>query len=246
MNTDERFNPLAQRICAWSGIAFVVVFLIGFIPLAHFLPPPAPSDSAQEIADMYRRDKTEIRLGCFLMIVSFAFWLSWGASIAVWTKRMEHGYSALTYGILIGFGCGTAVLVLIPVPWVIAAYRPGDIDVDITQTINDIGWFLFLFTWPPFSVVCVLLALAIFADTSARPIFPRWTAYLNLWCALLLVPAGMIAFFKTGPFAYNGAIAYYIPLFAFLIWMVAMTAVVLRATTNEEKARAAREPAMAR
>ena len=87
------------------------------------------------------------------------------------------------------------------------------------RTINDFGWFLYLYTWPPFSVWALAIALAILWDTSERPAFPRWAGYMNLWLALLLVPAGLMLFFKSRPFAYDGIITFWVPTVAFFFWI---------------------------
>lgn len=39
--------------CAWSGAAFCVVFGIGFLVLARFVPPPSPALDAAAIAALY-------------------------------------------------------------------------------------------------------------------------------------------------------------------------------------------------
>jgi hypothetical protein len=73
-------------------------------------------------------------------------------------------------------------------------------------------------------------AAAIFGDTRPHPLFPRWSAYLSLWNALLLVPGGLMAFFKIGPFAWDGIFAFYIPLLVFFVWLISMTVLMLRAS----------------
>ena len=39
--------------CAWCGPVFLVLFGIGLVPLAGFLPPPAANDSAAQVAKLY-------------------------------------------------------------------------------------------------------------------------------------------------------------------------------------------------
>jgi hypothetical protein len=114
-----------------------------------------------------------------------------------------------------------------------AAFRPGRIDPGITQTLNDAGWYILLFTFTIFSLWCFMIALATFLDHSDQPVFPRWCAYLNVWCGILLFPAAAILFFKTGPLAYNGVFALYVPLFGFFLWMIAMTYVIVRQVVTE-------------
>jgi hypothetical protein len=46
----------------------------------------------------------------------------------------------------------------------------------------------------------------------------------------------LIAFFKTGPFAYNGLSALYLPVALFFVWVIAMTFVMLRNLNGQRQA----------
>lgn len=217
----------AQLFCAWSGPVFVALYLIGFIPLAHFIPAPSPSQSAAQIAAMYSRHTTGIRIGMVVDVVAGAFIAPWGAGIAARVRRHETDVPALSYALVACAAIGSLIAILLPLVWGLAAFRPQQIDPAITQMLNDAGWYLLLFTFTIFTLWCIIIALATFLDRSPAPVFPRWCAYLNVWLGVLLCPAGMILFFKSGPLAYNGIIALYLPLVAFFGWMVAMTFVVV-------------------
>jgi hypothetical protein len=135
-----------------------------------------------------------------------------------------------------------AVGVLVPTVWAVAAYRPETYSSDIVLMLNDAGWFLVLFTWPPFSMWCIAVAAAILRDESVDPVFPRWAGYLSISAAFLLVAAACMAFAKTGPLAYNGLIALYVPVAWFLVWMVAMSILAIRAVTRLSRQARAGEP----
>ncbi|HEY1967736.1 MAG TPA: hypothetical protein VGH89_07295 [Pseudonocardia sp.] len=233
----NELNPRTLRWCAWSGPVLIVVFSAGLIPLARFFPPPSPTSGSQQIAQMYAEHATPIRIGCLVMVIGLVFLVPWGAGIAMATRRAEAGLPILGHTQVASVAMSTALIVLIPTTWALAAFRPGEIAPDVTRTVNDFGWFLLLFAWPPFSIWNVAIALAIFADKSERPLFPRWSGYLCLWDAVLLAPGGLMAFFKTGPFAWNGIMAFYVPLSVFFVWMIGMTVVLLRISrTVEERA----------
>ena len=67
------------------------------------------------------------------------------------------------------------------------------------------------------------------------PIFPRWLAFYNLWSALLMAPGSLIPFFKTGPFAWDGLFAFWLPATVFGIWFVVMQVMVLKAIRAEQE-----------
>ena len=99
-----RMDAGAQRMMVWSGPVVVVTFIIGLVPLSHFIPAPRPTASGEEIAALFRDDSTEIRIACALMMIGITFFATWGAGIAVWIRRMESGFPVLTYGSLILLG----------------------------------------------------------------------------------------------------------------------------------------------
>lgn len=213
----------AQLLCAWTGPVFVLAFLIGFVPIGHMLPAPHPDWPAQQVTDWYLNNLTGVRVGMVICILAIALIGPYGAVIAARTRKTELGLPIWTYVQLGCLGCGIMDATLTPLIFSWAAYRPGEVAPDVTMSINDFGWFAFLFTFPPFTVWCLAIAGAILTNHSGRPFLPRWVAYMNIWAGLLYFPAALLLFFKRGAFAYNGLLALYVPLAAFLIWIVLMT-----------------------
>ena len=70
-------------------------------------------------------------------------------------------------------------------------------------------------------------------DRSPRPVYPRWVGYSNLWVPLSFVPALMAYFFKSGPFAWQGLLVFYLGLTTFGAWVVIMMWAMLRAVREE-------------
>jgi hypothetical protein len=207
----------------------VALFVIGWIPMAKFFPPVDASASARAIARFYRSDLDRIRIGLFICSLGMPLVAPYGAAIAMQLRRTEEDTPILTVVQLILIAVATVVTVLTMMTWALAAFRPTDMSPDITRTLNDAGWFLFLFTWAPFSLWYIVIGVSILTDHNAVPIYPRWAGYLNFWVAVLSVTAGLMMFFKTGPFAFNGLIALYMPLTIFLGWIVAMSTLTIRA-----------------
>lgn len=77
-------------------------------------------------------------------------------------------------------------------------FRP-ERPAELTKLVNDLSYVMLILPWPPIFGQLGALVVAIFHDRSAAPVFPRWLGFVNLWVALLLLPASMIIFFKTGP-----------------------------------------------
>ncbi len=96
-------NTRNELLCAWSGVVFLILFTLGFWPLAHFIPPPLPSASAAEIAAMYQQHGVQIRLGLVLMVVSWSLIIpfAWNGLLVFWLGVVAFfGWYTVTFTVL--------------------------------------------------------------------------------------------------------------------------------------------------
>lgn len=225
-------NRRIQLACVYACFVFVVLFLVGWVFLAGFVPPPSPTDSAQKIADQYRDNLTGIRVGMVISIFSAALLLPWGGAVCAQMRRVEGPRSPLVWGWAAAQGCIVIEVVYPCTFWLIAAFRPED--ATRVQTFNDLAWLSFI------GIVCtgmyqmVALAVVTFRDNRLEPVFPRWFGYLQLWCFLGVVPAGGVFIFKTGPLAFNGVLGFWFPVVTFFTWIVTITIVTARAIKRDD------------
>ena len=223
MDGSENFNPRVHLALTWSCVPLIIFFFIGMIPMSDFIPPPSPLESAESILAFYSADLWMIRAGMVVSAISFTLLFAWGCSIAVWTYRIERGFPILTFTQLVCCAGGAALTFMIFLVWSVASFRPDEYAPETILMLNDLGWFLFLWIVPPFSLWSVAMGWAILIDKSEQPIYPRWAAWVCFWEALLMESTMLIAFFKEGPFAFNGLLGFYIPVIAYFIWMMTMT-----------------------
>jgi hypothetical protein len=54
-------------------------------------------------------------------------------------------------------------------------------------------------------------------------LFPRWVCWLTIWSGCSFLPASLTGVFKTGPFAWDGILSYYIPYACWLGWYFVAT-----------------------
>lgn len=227
-------NPRVMRWFVWSGPALIGCWLAALLLVGRFIPPKSPSVSAHTIAVFYQHHATALRIDTIILMLTGALFGVWGCAIASFVKRMDRGW-IFTFGVLVLLGGGWLVFDMIPIFWGMAAFRPGEVAPQITQMLNDLGWFAFLFDVPPFMLLNLVLASAILRDKNDVRVLPRWVAYLSLWEACLFSPAMLMIFTKHGPIAYNGLIALYIPLAAYFTWMAGVTFAMLQAIKRDQR-----------
>lgn len=226
-----------EKGAAWLGLAMVGAFLVMFWVIAGFIPPMNPNDSAQRIAAIYTEHALRIRIGMALMILLAFLFAPFFALLSRQVRRIEGywGVMSLTQimlSVTFPFGFGLCAVFATA-----AAYRP-ERNPDVTQALNDVFWFIFVGFVGPLITQVVILAFAVFIDKRATPSFPRWFGYFNIWYAVLGVPGCAIYLFKTGPLAWNGIFAFWIPLTVFTIWMAVTTVMLVKAVDVEGAERA--------
>jgi hypothetical protein len=229
---DDRGDRSVQLWCAWAGPAATVLALVGMVVVSGFIPAQAPSASGRTIAHWYTHNATQIRIGLVISMVAFTLFVPFGIAITLQTRRIERR-PAMTYIQIACVAIAALEGVISVVIWIAAAFRPAAIDPNTTRALNDLGWFAFLLDVPPFTLWIGAIGVAILRDKRRVPVFPRWLGYLNLWVAFLVEPAVLIPFFKTGPFAYDGLLALYVPFGSFFAWIVVTTPALIRAIKRE-------------
>jgi hypothetical protein len=216
-----------NAICIWSGPAALMIFFAAILT-AGFLPPTSPLLNPAEIGDLYVTHLTRIRIGAILFTISPGLILAFIAAISAQIKRIEGPVSPLAYAQLATGTFGTMPFLVTPLLWTAATFRL-DRAPEITQALNDFGWIFLVMPAPPVTIQLIVIGIAILQDRGPQPVFPRWAAFLNFWVAILLMPGLLISFFKTGPFAWNGLLAFWLPAVVFGSWVMGMTIVLLRA-----------------
>ncbi len=228
-----------QRLFTWSGIVGVLVFFLGFV-LAGFIPPPSPSLTPVEVATHYAQHANGVRFGMVLTLISGMFVMPMVGVISAQIRRIKGISSAVVYAQISAGAVGTVFFFLGAVAFVTTAYRP-ERAIELTYVLNDFSWIMAVITWPPACMQCLIIGIAVLSDMGTPPVFPRWVGFLNFWVAIGFVPSGLLPFFKSGPFAWNGLLVFWLAGSVFGAWFIAMTVVLLKAIRQEEKAATRRD-----
>jgi hypothetical protein len=218
-----------QSGLAWCGLAFAGFFIVGWLGFVHWVPPLAPSDSADTTAARYQDGTSRIRIGFLIVFLGQIAFPLFGAVVATQTRRIREAPRALSYAQIAAVGCANMAMVGPLTIFFVAAFRP-ERAAESTQLLNDIAWVSFMVAFPPFVAWAFTVGLAILCDTTPRPIYPRWSGYFCIFVGLMQMPAGALVFFRTGAFAWNGLIPFWVPAFAFFGWILTMTWLTAAAT----------------
>jgi hypothetical protein len=214
-------------------------FFVGLWPLAHFIWPPAPTETAEQIAQFFQTDPVLKRTGLFIAMLSTGLLAPFYAVISVQMKRIEGGTTLpLTYTQLVAGACTVLEIILPLMLWQGVAYRP-DRNIELTQTLNDIAWLIFLGTTTTVLIQNLVIGMVTLQDRNPNPVFPRWYAYFNFFAVAGVMPAGFVVFFKNGPLAWNGIIVWAIGVAVFFVWICATAWLVQVAAGRQHEEQAA-------
>lgn len=227
-----------ERICIWAGVVGFFVSVIGIVPLAQFLPPPSPALDAEAIAAIYQSNTLGIRLGCGILMFAPAFYLMFFSAISLQMRRMEGpDNQALSLVQIVGATLAVAAFFFGAMLFTIAAFRP-ERSPEITQMLNDFGWIMFVTPVAPAMPQTLGIGFAILGDKSPTPIMPRWMGYATIWLAIIFMPGALAMMFKTGPFAWDGILAFWIPFSVFGLWIFVMVYLMLKSLKGQAAAKA--------
>jgi hypothetical protein len=229
-----------QRICLWTVPVVGAIWLVCFLVFPGFTAPLSPNLPADAVAAFYADPINLARTRYSLILFNWfgIGFLPFYGLITVQMKRMAHNSEVLPYGFL-GTATSAATLLSLTILFFqVAAFRP-DRDPAIVQLINDMAYLTFTVPVSFLMAQAGVLALAIFLDRQAEPVYPRWIAHVNLLTVVLLAPCVFASVKLDGAFAWDGIWSYWVRLGVFAVWTIAMFFAVAKAmprTTDGSRA----------
>jgi hypothetical protein len=212
----------ARSLLAWTGPVGILLVLVGWMVLAGFLPPPSPSLSPSDTVAVWADHTNLKRIGMILAVWGGVLYVPFTVAVAEALWR-DAGPGSRLLAVAQG-AMGTFGTVFFSLNFFILAMAPYRIEQapDRLPPMYDLGMAMTFAPVAPFTFQYALIAAAILQNRSGRPVIPRWVAYVNLWVAILLIPATLIPFVKSGPLAWNGVLSFWIPVIVFVGWFGVM------------------------
>ena len=223
-----------ELILLWTLPALGILWISAFFLFPGFVHPMSPTMSAEEVATFYRDDTSRIRYSMILFN-----WFGVGLIpivmlLATQIRRMAHRTPILSYSLIACAGGPPSLFLIANMFWLLAAFRPERAP-ELTQLFNDLAWVTFTILVPYLIAQSVLLALAVYWDRQAQPVFRPWVAHFNLLIAVALTPAAFTALAFTGPVAWDGLLSFWVKNIAIAIWIIVM-GIVLGQTIRRQRA----------
>lgn len=225
-------NYQYQRFGVWSGIAFFFAFFAACI-LGGFIPPPSPHMTGAELVAKFQGNKAGVGVAMMLGYLGALLLVPWSAVISLQMWRIEGRMPMLS---LTAFGAGIANAVAFYMPFIFwsGAFYRADQNPELVRLLNDTTWLEFVMLYTPFAFQTMAIAIVGLSEKSATPTFPRWFCFLSIWVTILVIPGGFAIFFDQGPFAWNGLIAFWIPVTVFTIYFCAIVPLLFKAIKRQE------------
>jgi len=209
-----------------------LVATFGGVWLAGMLPPLSPSSSAIEIQQFFLDNSIKIRIGVLVAMLGAALMGPFIATISTQMKRIEGAESPLSYTQLLA-GLISTMLGVIPLAFLaIAAFREGR-PAELILLMYDASWLMNIGIIFPTMLQLSVVGVCAFLDKD-EVVFPRWYAWLSIWASFVFLVDLLVFFMKTGPFAFNGLISFWLALAVLGSWLVVTFFVLRKAVLTRE------------
>lgn len=224
-----------ELLMFWTIPAVGVLWVVCFFLFPGFVDPLPPTLPAEDVARFYQDNAARIQGSMIVFNWVGAGLIPVLMLLVMQVRRMAHRTPILAY-CLIGVAAGGPTLFLCAnLFWLVAAFRP-DRAAESTQMLNDLAWLTFTSTVPFLIAQSLFLAVAIYLDQGADRVLARWVAHFNLLVAAAYVPAAFSPVTLSGPFAWDGALSFWLRNAATVLWIVVMAVVVGRNLYGERRA----------
>lgn len=222
-----------QLICWWTIIIFYQMFglIFGYLTKVMGPPIPGPGLTPDGIIAFTLGNAAHMQLGMALLAIFLGF-ASFGTGlIVVQMKRMSGPGPTLAYAYMAsGAAAALPGCFFCALAFSVAAFRP-DRDPQIVAMLYDVGFVGFIGCLGCFATQYVAFATAIFLDR--RAIFPRWLGYVTIWNLVTELVAVPVWIFKSGPYAWNGLLSFYLGVMIFVVWLVSVIAYLKKAMDKQ-------------
>ncbi len=233
----QRREQMVWKACAWCGPLFVVMIVVVWMWLGRWFPPPHEDWDPPTLLRFYADNSVRIRLGMGGTVYVSIFFLLWTMAIARVMRELEGtSFPPLTILQICGGVGNFLTIILLALCWAAAGFQAAvrDADPHAVQTLHDTGWIVFDLLGAPAMVQMTCFGVVVLGqrDPGVAQLVPRWVGYLSFMVTASFLEVVLLLFFKSGPFAWDGAITYYVIMVLYFSWLISVSWYVLRAVRH--------------
>lgn len=223
------------RLCAAMGPVFMGVFIVFWGLMGHNIPPWNADLPAATIANWFRTETNVIRTGMVMSMTCAVLYAVWGLAIGRVMTRVVPKDSILVDLQVWGAGL-TVVPVLVSTSfWLTGAYRPDALPDWALQLLYDLAWLLIDLAYSTTTVQLFAAGAGFLKDKRVKPLVPKWLAWYGIWVGFMFIAECLMPFFKTGAFARDGMLNFWIEFLIWFVWCPTLTFYILKAITRIEQ-----------
>jgi hypothetical protein len=215
----------------WTLVVFYNLYGLLFFVVTRTQPPPKPSLTPSEIVQWFADRHDGLLYGYAVVFIVGGATAVMNATLAYTMRRMSVS-RAFAYSYLVIYALATLPgMFLMGIACTVGAMRP-DRDPELMSWLYDFAFLSFEGTMGVFLIGSLVWMVAILLDRNR--VFPKWFGYLNLCNALTEVVVAPAWIFKSGAFAWDGAIAWWINMGVFVTYTTAFLTLLRRLIERED------------
>ena len=226
------------RACAAMGPVFLAAFLVCWGMLGYNIPPIPADWTADQMATHFRTHYNEVRAGMGGAMLFGCLYLPWTLAIYKVMQLINRNENDIVSTLqLWGGGLTVVPLVTSSVFWLTASYRPDELDPKTLQMLYDQGWLLIDMFYFITTIPMVAIGMAGLTDKRAQPLYPRWACWYSIWAGLSFLFELLMPFFKTGLFARQGWLNFWVEFVVWFAYILVITYYTMKAIPRLETER---------
>jgi hypothetical protein len=215
----------------WTLVVFYNLYGLLFFVITRTQPPPRPSLDPAEIVQWFADRRAGLLYGYAVVFIVGGATALMNATLAYSMRRMSVS-RAFAYSYLVIYALATLPgMLLMGIACSVGAMRP-DRDPVLLSWLYDFAFLSFEGTMGVFLLGSLVWMAAVLLDENR--VFPRWFGYLNLCNALTEVVVAPAWIFRSGPFAWDGEIAWWINMGVFVTYTAVFLTLLRRLILRED------------
>ncbi|KAL6410735.1 putative integral membrane protein [Ilyonectria robusta] len=218
--------------CASSGLICGTLFFLAFIA-SDFLPPPRPWWTPERTAEHYASHQKGVHAGSVLLMFSGTFFLPYTAIISDQMRRIPNIPWVLPQ-LQLASGIASTIGFFMPGMQLAATALRKDRDPKLIELSSDMFWMFAVMPFQTFILMSWAWSYAIIIDNRPKPLYPKAMALVNLVSPAMFLWSVAIHTTLHGPFAWNGALGFWLPLVAFGLQFLGDTYFLFRAIHRDD------------